>query len=181
MFFSSTFKTGFGDGIVFANNHYINRVILPSTNSTKPAQAGFPSSSFTAEVADMLEQYFNGIPQKFEKIDVVIELSSSFRKTVLESIRRIPFGSVMSYAEVAAMAGYSTAARAVGGAMAANPVPIIIPCHRVVSANGFLTGFSAPGGLLLKEYLLKMESVEFYENLSKVNMHSRNESASRLI
>ncbi|OGR29894.1 MAG: hypothetical protein A2X83_09110 [Desulfuromonadales bacterium GWD2_54_10] len=59
------------------------------------------------------------------------------------------------------MAGAPRAARAIGGALAANPVPVIIPCHRIVAGSGKLTGYSAPGGIKMKEILLRMERVEF--------------------
>jgi methylated-DNA-[protein]-cysteine S-methyltransferase len=109
----------------------------------------------------MLMQYFKGKRQQFDNIPVDLNLSGTFRLHVLELIRSIPFGVVKSYGEVAHLAGSPGAARAVGGAMASNPVPIIIPCHRVIAANGSLTGFSAPGGIKIKKYLLQMEGIEF--------------------
>ena len=84
-----------------------------------------------------------------------------FRARILTLIRAIEQGEVISYGEVAAMAGAPRAARAIGGAMAANPVPIIIPCHRIVAGNGSLTGFSAAGGISVKNKLLRMEGIEF--------------------
>lgn len=77
-----------------------------------------------------------------------------FQMKVWKNIRKIPFGEKMTYGEVAAMIGCPKAARAVGQAMASNPLPLIFPCHRVVAAGG-LGGFS--GGLELKNYLLKRE------------------------
>jgi methylated-DNA-[protein]-cysteine S-methyltransferase len=109
----------------------------------------------------MLMQYFKGEQQQFEIIPVDLDSMSEFRRRVLDLIRSIPFGVVKSYAGVARMVGSPGAARAVGGALASNSVPIIIPCHRVIAANGRLTGFTAPGGLEMKKYLLQMEHVEF--------------------
>lgn len=90
-----------------------------------------------------------------------IELSdrrlTPFRKRVYEEARRIPRGELASYAEIAERAGSPGAARAVGRAMATNPWPLVVPCHRVVSAEGALHGFSAPGGTRTKAALLKIE------------------------
>jgi methylated-DNA-[protein]-cysteine S-methyltransferase len=74
---------------------------------------------------------------------------------------QIPYGRVVSYGCLAQQAGYPGASRAVGGAMAANPIPIIVPCHRVVAASGALTGYSGPGGIVMKKNLLSLEGVEF--------------------
>jgi O-6-methylguanine DNA methyltransferase len=78
-----------------------------------------------------------------------------FQKSVWEAILTIPYGETLSYVEVATMVGRPTATRAVGQAVGANPVPIIIPCHRVIGKNGSLTGYG--GGLPLKERLLALE------------------------
>jgi methylated-DNA-[protein]-cysteine S-methyltransferase len=73
----------------------------------------------------------------------------------------IPYGTTVSYAEVALACGSPKGARGVGSAMAANPLPILIPCHRVVGAGGLMTGFSAPGGVASKRELLILEGVLF--------------------
>ena len=83
----------------------------------------------------------------------------AFRREVYAATRRIPAGSVATYGEVARVLGRTDpeAARDVGAALARNPFPIIVPCHRVVGANGKLTGFSAPGGLETKRKMLELE------------------------
>jgi methylated-DNA-[protein]-cysteine S-methyltransferase len=83
---------------------------------------------------------------------------SSFNEAVLRACFRIPSGRTLSYARLAAQAGKPKAARAVGGAMARNRWPIIIPCHRVVGSRGQLTGYSGTGGLATKRQLLDLES-----------------------
>jgi methylated-DNA-[protein]-cysteine S-methyltransferase len=83
---------------------------------------------------------------------------SEFHQTVLRACYRIPAGQTISYGTLAARAGNPKAARAVGGAMAKNRWPIIIPCHRVVGAQGQLTGYSGTGGLATKQQLLSLES-----------------------
>jgi methylated-DNA-[protein]-cysteine S-methyltransferase len=146
-----------------ATERGICRVCLPgdAVGHTQDSLDILPPSRLTEQVAQMLTRYFKGEPQPFESIELDYAVAGEFRRRILESIRSIPFGQIQSYGEVAAAAGSPRAARAVGGAMASNPVPIIIPCHRVIAANGRLTGYSAPGGLQLKKLILLMEGVEF--------------------
>jgi methylated-DNA-[protein]-cysteine S-methyltransferase len=80
-----------------------------------------------------------------------------FHRKVYGVLRRIPRGKTLTYAEVARRAGSPGAHRSVGSAMARNPVPILVPCHRVLRTGGGLGGFSAPGGLKLKERMLRLE------------------------
>jgi methylated-DNA-[protein]-cysteine S-methyltransferase len=165
MEYVSIFETELGMGAVVASEQGIRRVFLPQENATGAfIYAGLDrmtSSALTDRAASMLIKYFKGQRQSFEVLPVDITLTGTFRRQILELIRSIPFGAVRSYGEVAQSAGSPGAARAVGGAMASNPIPIIIPCHRVIAANGRLTGYSAPGGLKLKKNLLQMEGVEF--------------------
>jgi len=123
--------------------------------------AGGGSSELTQRVAVMLKCYFKGERQGFDDIPVDLAVVTPFRQRILELIRAIPFGEVWTYGQVAALAGAPGAARAIGGAMASNPLPVIIPCHRVVAGDGRLTGYTAPGGVARKEYLLRLEDVEF--------------------
>jgi O-6-methylguanine DNA methyltransferase len=120
----------------------------------------FPTGSLgeapgLANVVDQLRRYFQGEPISF---DVRLDLPDRppFWRRVWSIVAEIPYGEVRSYGAVARIAGAPAAARAVGGAMANNPVPIIIPCHRVVGHNGSLTGFG--GGLDMKRRLLELES-----------------------
>lgn len=163
MDYVSFFNTGRGRGAVVATEKGVCRVCLPGdvAGHTQDSLDILPPSRLTEQVAHMLSKYFKGEPQPFENVALDFSVAGEFRRRILESIRSIPFGQVRSYGEVAAAAGAPRAARAVGGAMAANPVPIIIPCHRVIAGNGRLTGYSAPGGLLLKKTILQMEGVDF--------------------
>jgi len=100
-----------------------------------------------------LNKYFRGIPT-----DLTLKLDlhgSDFQKRVWKSLLNIPYGKTASYKDIAAMIGAPYAIRAVGGACGKNPVPIIVPCHRVISADGNLGGYS--GGLRIKKALLKLE------------------------
>ena len=80
-----------------------------------------------------------------------------FQTKVLKRTLAIPFGQVLTYGQLATELDNPAASRAVGGALAHNPIPIIIPCHRVVAANGRLTGFSAAEGIRTKQWLLELE------------------------
>ncbi len=82
-----------------------------------------------------------------------------FRRLVLETLRGVPFGETISYGALAERIGHPGAARAVGGALAANPVPLLVPCHRVLKSGGEIGGFSAPGGPAMKQRLLRHEGI----------------------
>jgi methylated-DNA-[protein]-cysteine S-methyltransferase len=109
----------------------------------------------------MLRRHFTGERQSFDDVPLDLSAVTPFRRRILELIRVIPYGEVWTYGQVATLAGAPGAARAVGGAMASNPLPVVIPCHRVVAGDGRLTGYTAPGGIGSKEYLLRLEDVEF--------------------
>jgi methylated-DNA-[protein]-cysteine S-methyltransferase len=108
----------------------------------------------TDEVRRELEQYFAGSRRRFE-IPVDWALSRGFVRKVLRATAGIPFGAVRTYRDVAARAGNDRAFRAAGNALGANPIPIVVPCHRVVHADGGLGGYT--GGLERKELLLQLE------------------------
>ncbi|MBE3144695.1 MAG: MGMT family protein [Planctomycetes bacterium] len=81
----------------------------------------------------------------------------AFTRKVLDACRKIPAGKTVSYSQLAGMIGKPRASRAVGSALARNPIPLIIPCHRVVHSDGSLGNFSAPGGTSLKKMLIDLE------------------------
>jgi len=102
--------------------------------------------------------YFEGETVDFSA-DPAVDLTgfSVFQQAVLTACRRIPFGQIRTYGQLASDAERAKAIRAVGGVMARNPTPLIIPCHRIVQAGGGLGGFSAIGGTTLKRRLLQHE------------------------
>jgi methylated-DNA-[protein]-cysteine S-methyltransferase len=108
----------------------------------------------TEEVRRELEEYFEGTRKRF---DVGVDMSpiQGFRRKVLEQTARIPFGRVSTYREVAARAGSPRGMRAAGNALGSNPVPIVVPCHRVLRSGGALGGYT--GGLDRKITLLRLE------------------------
>jgi methylated-DNA-[protein]-cysteine S-methyltransferase len=109
-----------------------------------------------APYAKQLQAYFAGERSGF---DVPLDLSrlTPFQLSVLQAARRIPAGSVWTYGQVARSIGKPKASRAVGQALGRNPVPIVIPCHRVVASDGSLGGYSGGGGLDSKRWLLHLE------------------------
>ncbi len=107
-----------------------------------------------------LEAYFQGLPVEFDDIPVDLADQPPFRKKVQEQCRKIGYGHTTTYADLARVAGLPAAARAVGSAMSHNPVPIIIPCHRVLRTDGGLGGYNAPDGVTLKQQLLHLEGIQ---------------------
>ncbi len=115
-------------------------------------------SAIIKEATRQVGEYFNG---KRTKFDLPLDLGGQtpFRTRVLNVCAKIPFGHVLTYGELAGKAGSPKASRAAGGAMAHNPIALIIPCHRVVGSDKGLHGFSSPGGLGTKATLLNHEGV----------------------
>jgi methylated-DNA-[protein]-cysteine S-methyltransferase len=106
-------------------------------------------------VAAQLREYFAGQRTSFQ-LPLHLDMPA-FTTGVLRAVRRIPFGKTRAYGEIAARVGSPRAARAVGNAVGANPLPLVIPCHRVLAARGALGGFGA--GLDWKRYLLELENI----------------------
>ena len=106
------------------------------------------------EASKQIDEYFNGTRKLFE-IPFKLNVPPFYRKVLLE-VQKVKYGDVASYGKIAQMAGSNKAARVVGTANAKNPLPIIIPCHRIISSNGNVGGYS--GGLDRKIFLLDHES-----------------------
>ena len=142
----------------------LQRVMLPSTCDQMKAleliQRQFPQatrdSGYCHDLQPQIRSYFNGHGVDFH---AVVDLSglSAFAQDVLQGCAAIPAGQTQTYGQLAEQVGRSGAARAVGSALAANPLPLIIPCHRVVGTSGKMCGFSGPGGISTKQRLLDLE------------------------
>ena len=138
----------------------IKRRTLPAkTEAEALAACGVDKKDLTpgaggAGLIDRLKHYFLGEPVVF-KDGLDLTGTTEFQQEVYEAACRIPFGETKSYGELAKNIGKPGAARAVGQALGANPLPILIPCHRVVAADGGLGGFT--GGIATKKKLLSME------------------------
>jgi methylated-DNA-[protein]-cysteine S-methyltransferase len=127
----------------------------------KPGAAWRPAQAPFAEVTVQLAEYFAGQRRQFSL--PLAPQGTAFQCAVWQALRQIPYGETISYGELARRLGSQNGARAVGLANGANPLPIIVPCHRVIGADGSLTGFG--GGLSLKRTLLALEGAACVRDL----------------
>jgi len=122
-------------------------------------QANFDAKYF-AQLQERIKAYYQGTyTGSFADVRVNLHRINPFAAAVLRACRKIKPGRTISYTRLAKLAGYPKAARAVGRALAANPLPLIIPCHRVIRTDGKLGGFSAAGGQTVKKRMLSLEKV----------------------
>ena len=159
--FYAIFQTEAGWTGLAGSSSGICRTTLPE----KSREVAFQALALSGEVQESSSDYFTGLIQTFinyyvglpVEFRVQIDFSglSSFQKAVYQAAMAIPYGETRSYGWIAQKIGRPLAARAVGQALGRNPLPIIVPCHRVLTAGGGLGGFA--GGLPLKQYLLKLE------------------------
>jgi methylated-DNA-[protein]-cysteine S-methyltransferase len=173
--YCSLYAAPSGCGAVVAGNEGLVEVFLPVPRTPSEmisliAQL-YPHESTENEVtrkaACLLEKYFSGERVLF---DVTLDLGecTEFQRSVYSVVRKIPYGVVKTYADIAAEINRPKAYRGIGSAMARNPMPIVIPCHRVIGSDGRLTGYSAPGGVGMKHDLLLMEGIHFDERGGRV-------------
>ncbi len=110
----------------------------------------------TAEAARQVAEYLSGQRREFT-LPVDWSQMSDFQRLALQAVCAVPYGQTRTYRDIAAQIGHPLAVRAVGRANAANPMPLVIPCHRLIGVDGSLRGYGGPGGVELKAWLLKME------------------------
>jgi methylated-DNA-[protein]-cysteine S-methyltransferase len=127
--------------------------------STGTAQASADSTPLLKQAQKQLTEYFAGRRRSFDV--PLAPQGTAFQQSVWRELAKIPFGSTSTYGAVARAIGQPQAARAVGGAIGANPLPLVIPCHRVLAGDGRLTGFSGGDGVPTKVALLTLEGAEF--------------------
>ncbi len=114
--------------------------------------------TFFKTLQEQIAAYFEGAGVNFSRdIPLALDGFSSFGISVLTTCRDIEFGQTITYGRLAKKSGRPNASRAIGSALAKNPLPLLIPCHRVVRSDGKLGGFSAPGGITLKKRMLGLE------------------------
>jgi methylated-DNA-[protein]-cysteine S-methyltransferase len=112
-----------------------------------------------AAAVEEARRYFGGEPIDFSALGLDLANVEPFRRTIYDALRAVGWGETVTYGELAKLAGAPGAAQEVGVAMARNPVPLIIPCHRVLAAGGKIGGFSAPGRTETKQRMLALEGV----------------------
>lgn len=158
------FKTKWGYFGLFGTEYALYRTQLPGPEREKIKSlllrdipvAKF-DKSFFRPLQEQINTYFEGAHVDFRDIPIEMEGFSSFSGLVLTACRNVRFGRTITYAGLAKKIGRSAAARAIGNALARNPLPLIIPCHRIIRGDGKVGGFSAIGGAVLKAKLLKHE------------------------
>jgi methylated-DNA-[protein]-cysteine S-methyltransferase len=150
-----TVSTPLGDITAVANEQGLTQVILAGDDGSVLVQAT-EGGPIVDAAATQLAEYFAGERMAF---DLPLDpQGTEFQLTVWKALGDVPFGTTATYGEIARAIGQLTATRAVGAANGRNPIPIIIPCHRVIGASGELTGYSGGGGIETKRRLLDHES-----------------------
>jgi methylated-DNA-[protein]-cysteine S-methyltransferase len=148
-------STPLGPLVIEASERGLTHIDLARSGNHEPESEPAPGSVLAAAVRQ-LEEYFAGNRRDFA---LPLDLQTSeFEHRVLEELARVPYGTTVSYGELATMAGYPGAARAVGNVMRSNQLMIVLPCHRVIGADGSLRGYGGLGsGLDNKRWLLELE------------------------
>ncbi len=149
------FSSPIGPLLLAADALGLRQIQFPVDGEAAPAPSQWQrNDTLFIQAAEQLEDYFGGRRHSFEL--ALAPQVSAFQSEVLKQLGAIPFGQTRSYAELARVLNKPRAARAVGTACARNPLPVVIPCHRVIGSNGALTGFA--GGLAAKQWLLAHEA-----------------------
>jgi len=158
--FYKKMKSPVGVLTLVANEKSLVAILWPKEN---PGRMKLPPLQLSEthkvlnETEKQLQEYFAGQRQKFE---LSLEpFGTAFQQKVWKALQQIPYGQTLSYGELAQKLGLPNARRAVGAANGRNPISIVVPCHRVIGANGKLTGFA--GGLETKSWLLEREAKYF--------------------
>ena len=163
--YRTVFETSLGFGGVVASESGLLEVFLPFGGASRAEMVAhfaglYPAATtgnpVTRSAAHQLQRYFAGEPVIFD-LPLDWSVFTPFQTAVYQMVVTISYGEVRSYGVIARQIGRPRSARGVGRAMARNPLPIVIPCHRVVGSAGALTGYSASGGILSKKWLLEME------------------------
>ncbi|MEK4003220.1 methylated-DNA--[protein]-cysteine S-methyltransferase [Paenibacillus sp. FSL H3-0333] len=162
-----TLNLGNGEWTLWASDKGLIRVSFPQDEGQLPAswlKMYAPAHELMEDagrfeqlgVITLLERYFAGEPVDFSNVELDL-WGTPFQQEVWRGLLTIPHGETASYKQLAERIGRPLAVRAVGAANGQNPVPVIVPCHRVIGANGTLTGFR--GGLQMKQELLQLEGI----------------------
>jgi methylated-DNA-[protein]-cysteine S-methyltransferase len=157
MLYETTMESPVGPLRLIASDEGLRAVLWPDEDPARVRIDGpidtDPTHPILGAAVDQLTEYFNGDRTEF---DLPLDSAGTeFQSACWSALQEIPYGSTVSYGEQAGMIGRPTAVRAVGAANGRNPLSIVVPCHRVVAADGSLTGFA--GGIDTKSWLLKHE------------------------
>ena len=146
--------TPLGEVTIVADDDWLTELHLPGDAAVVPADAveGGPTVD---RAAAQLPEWFAGERRHFDL--PLAPVGTAFQRRVWAVLVSVPYGETATYGDIAAAIGQPTATRAVGAANGRNPIPLIIPCHRVIGSNGALVGYSGGGGVATKRYLLDVE------------------------
>jgi methylated-DNA-[protein]-cysteine S-methyltransferase len=152
-----TQQTPYGTLVISAGKEGVTAVDLHGKKSRRSLNGDAPAA--VRRIATAFGRYFDGDAHALDRVPVDLSRAKNeFHRTVLDTLHKLVGpGKTISYGELAAAVGHPGAARAVGSAMANNPVPVVVPCHRVLAANGTLGGYG--GGLEMKRGLLEIEGI----------------------
>ncbi len=167
---SCVFETAAGFCAVAWSDAGVTRFVLPTASAAAAekslrrrapdAEPGAPTPEIAEAIAEA-RRYFAGEPADFSTVPLDLRDADPFFAQIYAALQRVGWGRTTTYGALAAAVGASReAAREVGEAMAKNPMPLLIPCHRVLAAGGKLGGFSAPGGAATKARMLRLEGVD---------------------
>jgi methylated-DNA-[protein]-cysteine S-methyltransferase len=160
--YAHQFATPFGEMLAVVDEQgYLSRLDFVDESQAQAITAKLEKQGETIEqsadacatVVSQLEEYFAGARQRFDL--PLLPRGTAFQQTVWGALQQIPYGSTLTYRELAHRIGNPAAVRAVGRANATNPIAVVVPCHRVIGADGTLTGYA--GGLARKANLLALE------------------------
>lgn len=154
---SATFDTSLGRAYVAWTERGLQKLLLPG--GPLPDLVAGPTPKSVQRAIDLATLHLAGTPQSFDSVELDLDAVSPFHAKVYRALRRVPPGTTVSYTQLATRAGSPGASRAVGTAMAKNPLPLLVPCHRVLTERGTLGGFSAPGSVATKVRLLALEGL----------------------
>jgi methylated-DNA-[protein]-cysteine S-methyltransferase len=168
-----TFPTRLGDCALSWNENGLTAFRLPGDSELSAQQSAAPGEGepanteaapeWVGQTIAQVQRHLEGTPQDFSRTPIDWSRVASFQQNVFLETQRIRAGQTCSYGEIARKLGLGPeGARAVGAALGSNPWPLIVPCHRVVSASGKMTGFSGPGGIRTKVRLLALEGAELF-------------------
>jgi len=149
----STCETPLGTLTLTANGDGLDGLFFPGRSPALDDADRCPERF--EQIAGQLEEYFSGARQRFE-VDLDLSCGTQFQRSVWQQLQSIPYGETISYTQLALRLGRLDRVRAVGAAVGRTPVPVIVPCHRVIGSDGQLTGYL--GGLQRKQALLDMEA-----------------------